>query len=67
MEAGTKSILKAGPRTGSMVVGDIPPGKEELWVLSRCQGQGQAEIVLEPDVTISNWSTSRTNRACHAR
>jgi hypothetical protein len=52
MEAGTKSILKAGPRTGSMVVGDIPPGKEGLWVLFRCQGQGQAEIILEPDVTM---------------
>lgn len=53
MEAGTKTVLKAGPRNGSMTVGDIPPGKDELWVLFRCRGEGPAEIILEPDVHMS--------------
>jgi hypothetical protein len=48
MDAGTKTVLKAGPRKGSMVVGDIPPGKDELWVLFNCRGEGKAEIILEP-------------------
>ncbi|MGW4410930.1 hypothetical protein ACWEJ6_43325 [Nonomuraea sp. NPDC004702] len=50
MEAGTTTVLKAGPRKGSMVVGDIPSGKDELWVLFRCRGQGKAEIILEPGI-----------------
>ncbi|MEV0198450.1 hypothetical protein [Nonomuraea sp. NPDC050691] len=50
MDAGTKTVLKAGPTKGSMVVGDIPPGKDELWVLFNCRGDGKAEIMLEPDV-----------------
>jgi hypothetical protein len=52
MDAGTKTVLKAGPRKGSMVVGDVPPGKDELWVLFRCRGQGKAEIILEPGITM---------------
>ncbi|MFI6183826.1 hypothetical protein ACIA8R_50415 [Nonomuraea sp. NPDC051191] len=50
MEAGTITVLKAGPRKGSMVVGDVPPGKDELWVLFRCRGEGKAEIILEPGI-----------------
>ncbi|MFI7105998.1 hypothetical protein ACIBK9_06800 [Nonomuraea sp. NPDC050227] len=53
VEAGTTTVLKAGPRKGSMVVGDVPPGKDELWVLFRCRGDGKAEIILEPDVNMS--------------
>ncbi|MGW0810885.1 hypothetical protein [Nonomuraea sp. NPDC002799] len=52
MDAGTKTVLKAGPRKGSMVVGDIPPGRDELWVLFRCRGQGKAEIILEPGINM---------------
>ncbi|MEU6789083.1 hypothetical protein ABZ912_58725 [Nonomuraea angiospora] len=52
MDAGTKTVLKAGPRKGSMVVGDIPPGKDELWVLFNCRGEGKAEIILEPGVNM---------------
>ncbi|GAA3610629.1 hypothetical protein GCM10022419_114550 [Nonomuraea rosea] len=52
MDAGTNTVLKAGPRTGSMVVGDIPPGRDELWVLFRCRGQGKAEIILEPGINM---------------
>lgn len=52
VEAGTTTVLKAGPRRGSMVVGDVPPGKDELWVLFRCRGDGQAEIILEPGVSM---------------
>ncbi|MFI7468975.1 hypothetical protein [Nonomuraea sp. NPDC049646] len=50
VEAGTTTVLKAGPRKGSMVVGDVPPGRDELWVLFRCRGAGKAEIILEPGV-----------------
>lgn len=52
MDAGTKTVLKAGPRKGSMVVGDIPPGKDDLWVLFECRGQGKVEIVLEPGINM---------------
>ncbi|MER6578229.1 hypothetical protein [Nonomuraea sp. NPDC001023] len=52
VEAGTTTVLKAGPRKGSMVVGDVPPGKDELWVLFRCRGEGKAEIILEPGVNM---------------
>ncbi|MFC5818084.1 hypothetical protein [Nonomuraea harbinensis] len=52
MDTGTKTVLKAGPRKGSMVVGDIPPGKDELWVLFKCRGQGKVEIVLEPGINM---------------
>ncbi|MBN6056091.1 hypothetical protein JYK22_29460, partial [Nonomuraea sp. RK-328] len=52
MDAGTKTVLKAGPTKGSMVVGDIPPGKDELWVMFNCRGDGKAEIGLEPGVTM---------------
>jgi hypothetical protein len=48
MEAGTKTVLKAGPRRGSMIVGDIPPGKYGLWILFHCKGAGTAEIRLDP-------------------
>jgi hypothetical protein len=50
MDAGTKTVLKAGPRRGSMTVGDIRPGKDELWVLFNCRGAGKAEILLEPGI-----------------
>ncbi|GAA3152244.1 hypothetical protein GCM10010486_17500 [Nonomuraea roseoviolacea subsp. carminata] len=50
MDAGTKTVLKAGPTKGSMVVGDVPPGKDALWVLFNCRGDGTAEISLEPGV-----------------
>ncbi|NUW43272.1 hypothetical protein [Nonomuraea rhodomycinica] len=35
-----------------MVIGDIPPGKDDLWVLFNCRGAGKAEIRLEPDVAM---------------
>ncbi|MFC4121202.1 hypothetical protein [Nonomuraea zeae] len=48
MDAGTKTLLKAGPRRGSMIVGDIPPGRSGLWIIFFCRGAGTAEIRLEP-------------------
>ncbi|MEV1249357.1 hypothetical protein [Nonomuraea sp. NPDC049750] len=51
MDAGTKSLLTAGPTKGSHIIGAVP-GKGHLWVMFDCQGAGRAEIILAPAVNL---------------
>lgn len=51
MDAGTKSLLTAGPTKGSRIIGAVP-GKGRLWVMFDCQGAGRAEIILAPAVNL---------------
>jgi hypothetical protein len=52
MDAGTKSLLTAGPTKGSRIVGTVLVGKGSVWVLFDCRGAGKVEIVLESVVNL---------------
>ncbi|MBT2233851.1 hypothetical protein [Nonomuraea sp. NEAU-A123] len=52
MDAGTTSLLAAGPTKGSRQVGVIPGGKGSVWVLFDCRGAGKAEIIVESVVNM---------------
>ncbi|TMR93793.1 hypothetical protein [Nonomuraea basaltis] len=53
LEAGTTTILKAGPRRSSMDIGDIPPGKQALWPMFTCRGAGTVELILDQGIVIT--------------
>ncbi|GIH28448.1 hypothetical protein Aph01nite_67580 [Acrocarpospora phusangensis] len=52
IDAGTTSLLTAGPAKGSRIIGEIQGGEGTLWVMFDCRGAGTAEITLEPLATM---------------